>query len=167
MDPMLIKGEHHDGDYGSGQWVGMDEYHSHAQSPAQEFNGYSFISGQHGMPLEPAYNRPMPPLYSSPQTQAPLFSTTQWPSMLTNPSSHQPTSAPPVPPLAPIATYTTAHPLPPIAPPPASTPTARRTLTDQDRRRMCQYHEDNPTVKQTEIGGERADGAHPVRCPRS
>jgi hypothetical protein len=26
-------------------------------------------------------------------------------------------------------------------------------LTDQDRRRMCQYHEDNPTVKQTEIGG--------------
>jgi hypothetical protein len=26
-------------------------------------------------------------------------------------------------------------------------------LTDQDRRRMCQYHEENPSVKQTEIGG--------------
>jgi hypothetical protein len=30
----------------------------------------------------------------------------------------------------------------------------RRTLTDDDRRRMCQYHRDYPAVKQTEIGGE-------------
>ncbi|CAN9196467.1 unnamed protein product [Alternaria alternata] len=30
--------------------------------------------------------------------------------------------------------------------------TPRKTLTDSDRRRMCQYHEENPTVKQTEIG---------------
>lgn len=28
----------------------------------------------------------------------------------------------------------------------------RRTLTDADRRRMCLYHEENPNVKQTEIG---------------
>lgn len=31
-------------------------------------------------------------------------------------------------------------------------PTARRTLTDDDRRRMCLYHQENPHVKQTEIG---------------
>jgi hypothetical protein len=31
----------------------------------------------------------------------------------------------------------------------------RRTLTDSDRRRMCQYPEENPSVKQTEIGGEK------------
>ncbi|TGZ79114.1 hypothetical protein EX30DRAFT_373257 [Ascodesmis nigricans] len=34
-----------------------------------------------------------------------------------------------------------------------STNTPRRTLTDSDRRKMCLYHEANPTVKQTEIGG--------------
>ena len=31
--------------------------------------------------------------------------------------------------------------------------TPRRTLTDDDRRRMCEYHESHPGVKQTEIGG--------------
>ncbi|EPQ63700.1 hypothetical protein BGT96224_5103, partial [Blumeria graminis f. sp. tritici 96224] len=35
-----------------------------------------------------------------------------------------------------------------------STSSPRKTLTHNDRRRMCQYHEENPTVKQTEIGGE-------------
>jgi hypothetical protein len=65
------------------------------------------------------------------------------------------------------ATYTA----PPVAIPPASapvvkgngtklpaihaTPSPRKTLTDSDRRRMCQYHEENPSVKQTEIGGEK------------
>ncbi|RKF78678.1 hypothetical protein GcM1_209032 [Golovinomyces cichoracearum] len=29
---------------------------------------------------------------------------------------------------------------------------SRRTLTDEDRKRMCQYHEDNPSKKQAEIG---------------
>ncbi|KAF2195583.1 CenpB-DNA-bind-domain-containing protein [Zopfia rhizophila CBS 207.26] len=31
-------------------------------------------------------------------------------------------------------------------------PTPQKTLTDADRRRMCLYHEEHPTVKQTEIG---------------
>jgi len=34
-----------------------------------------------------------------------------------------------------------------------STSSPRRTLTDADRRRMCMFHEENPNVKQTEIGG--------------
>lgn len=33
-------------------------------------------------------------------------------------------------------------------------PTPRRTLTDADRRRMCLYKRDNPSKKQTEIGGK-------------
>ena len=33
---------------------------------------------------------------------------------------------------------------------------SRKILTDDDRRRMCQYHEDNPKVKQTEIGGTQS-----------
>jgi hypothetical protein len=32
----------------------------------------------------------------------------------------------------------------------ASTP--RRTLTDDDRRRMCEYHESHPGVEHAEIG---------------
>jgi hypothetical protein len=30
----------------------------------------------------------------------------------------------------------------------------RRTLTDDDRRQMCIYHEENKTAKQTDIGGK-------------
>ncbi|KAL9053552.1 MAG: hypothetical protein Q9162_004719 [Coniocarpon cinnabarinum] len=33
-----------------------------------------------------------------------------------------------------------------------ATTTPRRTLTDNDRRKMCQYHQEHPTKKQTEIG---------------
>jgi len=36
--------------------------------------------------------------------------------------------------------------------PPAKSP--RKMLTDDDRKKICQHHEDNPKVKQTEIGGE-------------
>lgn len=69
-----------------------------------------------------------------------------WPSMLTNPNSYnssppvaiQPASAPPL--------KTTRPAIPPIQSQP------RKTLTDDDRRRMCQYHIDNPSMKQTEIG---------------
>jgi len=32
-------------------------------------------------------------------------------------------------------------------------PTPRRTLTGDDRHRMCEYHESHPGVKQTAIGG--------------
>jgi hypothetical protein len=39
--------------------------------------------------------------------------------------------------------------------------TPRKTLTDADRRRMCLYHEEHPTVKQTEIGGEHSSQAIP------
>lgn len=37
--------------------------------------------------------------------------------------------------------------------PTQATSSPRRTLTDADRRRMCIFHEENPNVKQTEIGG--------------
>lgn len=164
---------HQDGDYSAGHWVDMSGYHpSHVHSPANEYGGYGFLSTaqHHGLPLEPAYNRSMPPVYSGSQPQPSLIAA-QWPSMLTNPS-HQAPQGPPVPApppqLASVTPLAPAHPLPPLnttAPPMAATTTSnssstttRRTLTDQDRRRMCQYHEDNPTVKQTEIGGELLPG---------
>ncbi|MCJ1307145.1 hypothetical protein MMC25_000791 [Agyrium rufum] len=57
----------------------------------------------------------------------------------------------PQPILHPIQTYEPLPLLPPVTAP-VSMPAPRRTLTDQDRRRMCQYHQENPSVKQTEIG---------------
>jgi hypothetical protein len=54
------------------------------------------------------------------------------PSMLTNPENYPPASRIP----------------------PAAAPHSRKILTDGERRRMCLYHQENPTVKQTEIGGE-------------
>ena len=71
-----------------------------------------------------------------------------WPSMLTNPNGYN--TSPPVaipPASAPIQSLKTSR---SVAPPMASQP--RKTLTDDDRRRMCQYHIDNPSMKQTEIG---------------
>ena len=67
--------------------------------------------------------------------------------MLTNPASYPP---------PPVAIPVTAPPLVKgsTGKVPGGTSTPRKTLTDSDRRRMCQYHEENPSVKQTEIGGE-------------
>lgn len=153
----MVKDEHHDGDYGNEQWM-VDDYHSqHTHSPNHEYAVYGYMSSSH-MPM-PAYNRSMSTSYPSHQQPPPLI-TAQWPSMLTNPPSNassplqtQASSGPPpLAPLAPLTTYNAHPPLPPVAAP-IPTPNTRRTLTDQDRRRMCQYHEENPTVKQTEIGG--------------
>jgi hypothetical protein len=35
-------------------------------------------------------------------------------------------------------------------------PSPQKTLTDDDRRRICRYHEENPAVKQMEIAGKHA-----------
>jgi len=90
-----------------------------------------------------------PPRPAHPQLQPLIMpQMPQWPSMLTSQSTYQP----PLFPSAPV-------PITPASATPVSatstqtrTSTPRKTLTDTDRRRMCQYHEENPTVKQTEIG---------------
>lgn len=87
----------------------------------------------------------LPQPYSS-QALLPLSMPTQWPSMLATqpgfaPVPLAPMPAPSVGPSRPAPTSQTA---------PSTTP--RRTLTDDDRWRMCMYHEENPHVKQTEIG---------------
>ena len=110
--------------------------------PGQEYSNY----GIPGIPAESMYGSTNQPIRPAHQRLEPLI-TPQWPSMLTSRSTF---SAP---------TYSSA----PMSIPPPSTPvsagssrpqsTPRKTLTDDDRRRMCIYHEENPTVKQTEIGG--------------
>ncbi|TKA68584.1 hypothetical protein B0A55_08379 [Friedmanniomyces simplex] len=121
--------------------------HSHHGTPAQEYPGFNF-SPQ--MPMEPTFSstvqaRPLPP-----QLQ-PLIMP-QWPSMLNNQShsTFQPMFPQPVQPIQPVTLGALQTPVSAVSMRP--TPTPRKTLTDLDRKRMCQYAEDHPNAKQTEIG---------------
>lgn len=130
---------------GNGEWI--DSTNSYGQAQQQqsvnEYPGYSFTR----LPVEPMFSMSMHPPRTTHQQLQPLIMP-QWPSMLTSQSTYAPQIFPsgpvPVTPISAPSSATSAR--------PASTP--RKTLTDADRRRMCLYHEENPTTKQTEIGGE-------------
>lgn len=136
-----------------GQWMDHHSYQSQHQSPIQEYNGYPWDSPptQMNPVFENSVHQPRP---SHPYLQ-PLI-TTQWPSVLATQSPYTPASQ------NSSATSAVQQQAPASAPPqlasshPPSTnsTTPRRTLTDADRRRMCQYHQEHPKKKQTEIGGK-------------
>lgn len=164
MAQVAMEHEHHNGHengYGSADgWVDMNNSYSSSQhqSPIYEHGNFGFMPPpvQHGIPVEPSFNSPRmpqpPPPPPSHQHLLPLImpSHPTWPSMLTNPASYSSAQSAPVAiPQAPTPLVKGNVKLPAMHP----TPSPRKTLTDNDRRRMCQYHEDNPTVKQTEIGG--------------
>ncbi|KAF2637178.1 CenpB-DNA-bind-domain-containing protein [Massarina eburnea CBS 473.64] len=133
-------------------WAQPGHYDPHQQhhSPVHDFNGFNAYAP---LPMEPMYSAAMHPPHHQPRTAHPQLQPLimpQWPSMLTSQSTY----VPPIFPSAPL-------PITPASATPVSatsthsgrtSSTPRKTLTDQDRRRMCQYHEDHPTVKQTEIG---------------
>ncbi|KAH8595813.1 hypothetical protein B0O99DRAFT_144067 [Bisporella sp. PMI_857] len=144
---------------GNEGWVDINNNYSSPQthSPVYEqqhggdLGSIGFVQPfQQAMPTAPHFNSqrmPQPlPAHTTHQQLLPLImpSHPTWPSMLTNPASYStapvaiPASAPPL-----VKGSSKAH---------GVTPSPRKTLTDNDRRRMCQYHEDNPSVKQTEIG---------------
>ena len=170
MDPLVLKVEHqydmqHDHGLGSEHNADVNEDgHSPHGSPQQGYtNQFDFSSPTHTS-FEHHYSSAPYQSYSAPQPLHPLNTTVLWPSQLTNPSTSSPPAMLAIPPraLAPATQEctqeTTSAPTPPPPPPPPkSAPNqsnSRKTLTDNDRRRMCKYHEENPTVKQTEIGGE-------------
>lgn len=139
-------------EYGSSPWVDLGAFESpssHHSPPLPEYHGFSYGSSPI-MPLEPAYSMSIPPPYSTINLSMPAH---PWPSMLTTHSPFPEAS------ISPTTTPTLSIPGPvPIRPlhatPAPTAPTPRRTLTDEDRRRMCLYHEENKTAKQTDIGGE-------------
>ena len=167
MDPVVLKmdnhyGLHHDQDFASRQVVEMGSGHPSPQnSPPHDYTGaFDFPSPAYAQPDAMYSSPPYQASYSAPQPLPPLNTTTLWPSQLTNPSGSSPPQMLPLHP-RPMAPATQASPAPAVTaptPPPSkptpSLPTSRKTLTDNDRRRMCKYHEENPTVKQTEIGGK-------------
>jgi hypothetical protein len=154
---------HHDHfDDTSAGWHDNSTFDPHHQSPVQNYAGFTdFGAPMHGLPMGNMYSsgmhpphQPQPTPRTTHQQLQPLImpQMTQWPSQLTSQSTYQaslyPSSGPvPITPAsATPGSATSTH--------SRASSTPRKTLTDADRKRMCQYHEDNPTVKQTEIGGE-------------
>ncbi|CAI9636889.1 unnamed protein product [Alternaria burnsii] len=141
--------DHHSG------WHGDNGYNPHHQSPVQDYNGFNNFAP---LPMEPIYGTGMHPphqTHPTPRTTHPQLQPLimpqmpQWPSMLTSQSTYQASLFPSAPlPITPAS----ATPVSASSTHSRTSSTPRKTLTDSDRRRMCQYHEENPTVKQTEIG---------------
>ncbi|KAH7135102.1 hypothetical protein B0J11DRAFT_152909 [Dendryphion nanum] len=138
-------------DHSAGWHDGGAYNHSQHQSPVQDFNGLPYTSSYAPLPMEPIYTTGMHPPRTTHAQLQPLIMP-QWPSMLASQGNNNQNYVPPIYSSTPIpitpasatpvsATSTRSH---------SSTP--RKTLTDADRRRMCLYHEEHPTVKQTEIG---------------
>ena len=151
-------GLHHDHDFAGGHhMVDIPDAHSPHHSPPNDYGDYGFTASSQ-VQLDSIYGRPMQPQFSSPQPVQPVAAMPLWPSQITNPSENSP--SPVVPLHRPILPMSKTAPVPILDPSPApskpsqATSTSRRTLTDSDRRRMCEYHNDNPNVKQTEIGGK-------------
>ena len=164
MNPMAMKMEqpyevHHEHSLGLVEMT--DESQSPHDSPPNDYTStFEFTNSAHAHYDQTYSSAPYQTAYSAPQPLHPLNTATLWPSQLTNPSGSSPSSVLPLQP-RPLAPVSHESPAPPVSeptpPPPKRTPTlptSRKTLTDNDRRRMCRYHEENPTIKQTEIGGE-------------
>ncbi|KAK6005975.1 hypothetical protein QM012_006385 [Aureobasidium pullulans] len=128
------------------RWSEQQPYpHSYHGTPAQEYTGFGW--GSPPLPMHSAAFSQSPPLRPTHQQLQPLMM--PWPSMI---GSQQPF----YPPLLPQTQLGTISP-PTVTPVSAgssnrSGPSVRKTLSDDDRRRMCKYAEENPTAKQTEIG---------------
>ena len=150
----------HDSGYHDGNWSHM---HSYNPSPMSAFES-EYYSQSGGQPLSmESFNMqmaPPPPPALRPQPQnvystqlprgllIPSHQTSQvpWPSLQTNPSRSFGTPPIPIPPAsAPPRIAQTKLPS-------TATTGPRKTLTIEDRRAMCKYAEENPHVKQTEIG---------------
>lgn len=143
--------------FGNSQWVDMDTFNNPPQQqspPVPEFHGFNYGPSPI-MPVEPSYPISIPPPYTSLHTSLHLTMPSHpWPSMLTTQSSFPESTLSSAPAPAPTLSIPQPPPIRPIHTSPTSHgPTPRRTLTDEDRRRMCLYHEEHKTAKQTDIGG--------------
>jgi len=124
---------------------------SHHGTPTHEFTGFNF--GTQHIPMEPNPMRNTSQQRNmAPQLQ-PLIMP-QWPSMLSSQphNTAQPLFPQTVQPIQPMSMGLLQTAVSATSTKPVTTP--RKTLTDADRKRMCQYADENPNSKQTEIGGK-------------
>ncbi|KAG9672048.1 hypothetical protein KCU87_g6043, partial [Aureobasidium melanogenum] len=129
------------------RWSEQQPYpHSYHGTPAQEYTGFGW--GSPPLPMHSAAFSQSPPLRPTHQQLQPLMM--PWPSMI----GSQQTFYPPLLPQAQMGTISppTVTPISAGSSTRSGGPSVRKTLSDDDRRRMCKYAEENPTAKQTEIG---------------
>jgi hypothetical protein len=114
-------------------------------SPINNYHSFPYS----GMNMEPMYSAPRPQQQRSTHQQLQPLTVPPWPSLLTSQSNYANGAVM----AAPVS-------MTPVTATPKSAPATfrhhdrpRKTLTDDDRRRMCKFAAENPAVKQTEIGG--------------
>lgn len=136
-----------EGEFPHSPWVDLGGPFTspHNSPPMPEFSGFEY--GPSPIMAVDGYGMSLPPPYTSMPLPMPSHA---WPSMLTNHSPFH-DGLPPIP--APISVSPSA-PTPPVRKSSTGGATPRRTLTDEDRRQMCLYHEEHKTAKQTDIGGK-------------
>lgn len=146
-------GHGQDNDFPHSHWE-LNSFPTQQSPPLSDYHGFGGYPPP-VLPMDPSFAITVPPPYSSLPLTMPSHT---WPSMLAThtpfPESSLPaTTAPSSASAPPLTSPTTPAPPPPRK---ASTggSTPRRTLTDEDRRQMCLYHEENKTAKQTDIGGK-------------
>ncbi|KAL2014679.1 hypothetical protein VTN00DRAFT_2204 [Thermoascus crustaceus] len=146
VSPTMDTDTHHpqENEFGTSQWVEMGGYNPPQHTPSMpDYHGFGYAPSPI-MPMEPSYSMSIPPPYASLSLTMPSH---PWPSMLTTQSHFSEATLPPTPVPTSISPPAPVHPIRT-----SSGPTPRRTLTDEDRRRMCLYHEENRSAKQTDIG---------------
>lgn len=158
QDATLVQSHGHS--YGGDAWASISPYSQspYNNSPMTEYGNFGgYVS--HGLPTESLGRMPPPPSQSQHHHQLiqpalphmghhqlPMLNT-QWPSQLTNPTPSGSYSAPPLS-LTPVSSA------PPVESPrlPIQHEKARKTLSAEQKRAMCQYHEENPGTRQADIG---------------
>lgn len=134
--------------------------HSHHGTPAQEYSGFGFNTSPQ-IPMEPNGFATFPARPTPPQLSTLIMppAMPQWPSQLNNAaqSGYSASFAQQIQPIQPMMYNQLQTPVSAATPVSASSTrsssTPRKTLTDADRKKMCQFHERHPNSKQTEIGG--------------
>ncbi|KAK5072127.1 hypothetical protein LTS08_000777 [Lithohypha guttulata] len=132
--------ESHTPSYGNDSWAGLGTYtqsgQQHGNGGQNAYHGYDYTTST-PMPLEPSYPMSRPPPYATPQHS-------QMPPPLIMPHAAVSTQTPV------SATSMSSD----ITPTSAKASSSRRKLTDDERRLMCLEAENNPTMKQTQIGAK-------------
>jgi hypothetical protein len=158
--PLEQHDSHHSG-YGQGGWMSVPGGYSSSppttMSPVNDFSRFDYNTTT-PMPMEPdAYALPRPGPFATSHAPMPppliMPHSGLWPSMLASQSQHSYQT--PILPAGPLQTPISATSTTDITPTSAKTTTSRRKLTDDERRQMCIEAEQNPSMKQTQIGGER------------
>ncbi|KAJ5255454.1 hypothetical protein N7497_007059 [Penicillium chrysogenum] len=134
-----------EGEFPHSPWVEIGTFTSPQHSPPMpEYSGFDYGPSQ--LMAVDSYGMSIPPPYASMPLPMPSHS---WPSMLT---THSPFAASGLPVCTTPTSVSPSAPMPPVRKTSTGGSTPRRTLTDDDRRQMCIYHEENKTAKQTDIG---------------